>query len=153
MSALGNAVVQFARDHTGQKVGERGECWDLAEQALAHAGAKTSRDFGPVGENTDYIWGTAINLNQLQPGDILQYRDYTIRVTEADGAWQEMTFTHHTAIVRQVLSNGSISVYEQNFNNIRRVTSQNLFIRPGTYGSRTVTVSGSIWAYRPQARS
>jgi hypothetical protein len=49
-------VVVWARGKLGHKIG-RGECWDLGEQA----GANTSNDLGPVGADTDYIWGDPIS--------------------------------------------------------------------------------------------
>ena len=50
--------VEGQDDH---KVG-RGECWDLGEAALKQAGASTSNDFGPVGADTDYVWGDPIDI-------------------------------------------------------------------------------------------
>ena len=108
------------------KIG-RGTCWDLGEQALKNAGAQTSNDLGPVGEDTDYIWGDPIaDLKDVRPGDILQIRDHlittntVIRYVFADGSSIEETDEqtakrgHHTAIVSSSLDgNGVINTYEQ----------------------------------------
>ena len=41
---LNQRVVAFVREHVGRRVG-RGECWDLAAQALDAAGAKWDGDY------------------------------------------------------------------------------------------------------------
>ncbi|WP_128564302.1 hypothetical protein [Methylobacterium crusticola] len=119
-------VVNWTKGNLGTKIG-RGECWDLGEQALKNAGAQTSNDLGPVGEDTDYIWGDSIpSVKDVRPGDILQIRDHvitTITVTKyvfTDGTSLEETREHtaqrghHTAIVSSSPdSNGVISTYEQ----------------------------------------
>ena len=73
---LNQKVVKWAVGKIGQSVGA-GECWDLANSALLQAGAGSSADFGPMGDDADYVWGTPIpDLKDVIPGDILQYRDY-----------------------------------------------------------------------------
>jgi hypothetical protein len=62
-------VVVWARGKLGHKIG-RGECWDLGEAALKQAGASTSSDLGPLGADTDYVWGDPIDLSKVEPGDI-----------------------------------------------------------------------------------
>jgi hypothetical protein len=85
--SLGNRVVAFCRAHLGQKVGN-GECAGLAYQALKSAGAapRGGPDYPGKG---DYVWGRQVVLvesspsgpkltgafSQIQPGDIMQYRD------------------------------------------------------------------------------
>ena len=60
---INQKIVLWAKGKLGKKVG-RGECWDLAEQALKQAGAQTSNDLGPVGDDTDYIWGEKVKNNK-----------------------------------------------------------------------------------------
>ena len=103
-------VVVWARGKLGHKIG-RGECWDLGEEALKQAGASTSSDLGPLGADTDYVWGDPIDLAKVQPGDILQIRNHLVTTTTVieykfkDGSVvtenQEHTAKrgHHTAIV------------------------------------------------------
>jgi hypothetical protein len=119
-------VVIWARGKLGHKIG-RGKCWDLGEQALKQAGASTSNDLGPVGEDTDYVWGDAISdLSQIEPGDILQIRDHLVTIETTteylfkDGSKIEEKSEHtaqrghHTAIVNGKLdSNGGVKTLEQ----------------------------------------
>jgi len=119
-------VVVWARGKLGQKIGH-GKCWDLGENALKQAGASTSNDLGPVGDDTDYVWGDAISdLNQIEPGDILQIRDHLVTtdikieyrfqdgstVVETDERTAKRG--HHTAIVNGKLdANGGVKTLEQ----------------------------------------
>jgi hypothetical protein len=119
-------VVVWARGKLGHKIG-RGECWDLGEQALKQAGANTSNDLGPVGADTDYVWGDPISdLGKIEPGDVLQIRDHLV-TTETkveyvfkDGTKETETSErtakrgHHTAIVNGKLdANGGVRTLEQ----------------------------------------
>jgi hypothetical protein len=119
-------VVVWARGKLGHKIGQ-GECWDLGEQALKQAGANTSNDLGPVGDDTDYVWGDPISdLSKIEPGDILQIRDHLvttetkIEYTFKDGTKETETSErtakrgHHTAIVNGKLdANGGVKTLEQ----------------------------------------
>src|SRR5690242_14388900 len=71
-------VHHWSRGGLGQKVG-RGECWDLAELALQQAGAQGSAAQGPMGDDADYVWGDRVELTEVRPGDILQFRDYMVK--------------------------------------------------------------------------
>lgn len=121
------AVLIWATGKVGQSVAG-GECWDLANSALLKAGAGTSSDFGPSGDDADYIWGDAVSdLKDALPGDILQYRDFsqttTTRTTavfkDSSEQWDERTaeigHPHHTAIISQNSGNGALTVLEQNY--------------------------------------
>ncbi len=139
---INQAVATWARGRIGQQVGA-GECWDLAEQALAASGGRLSGSFGEVTPNADYIWGTRItDLRQLRPGDIIQMRDFTetdtgtTAVTFADGSgWTEeggsTSRGHHTVIVEsQPDAQGRVSVLEQNYGTIgRRVQRNTIYTR------------------------
>lgn len=106
---------------------KKAECWDLAEMALRQAGAKTSYDLGEVGDDTDYVRGSPVDLMKVIPGDILQIRDYdetietVITSTFPDGSTvsrsetKELTHPHHTAIVRGIMDpqTGKIPTLEQ----------------------------------------
>lgn len=168
----GSTVLSFARTHLGLPVG-RGECWDLANEALRSGGDKTSSDYGPVGPTTDYIWGRVISQAELQPGDIIQFRTYHYRMDEsrthpdgsADTSFEEQDRNHHTAIVDSVGAEGRVTVYEQNFEGVRRVAQNTLRLAPSSTESRvhegretitvrrTITVSGSWTCYRPEPRA
>lgn len=115
-------VIAWARGRMGQQVGH-GECWDLADQALRKAGAHSSNS---TEADADYEWGAEIRVSDATPGDVLQFRDYTVTTTTTiskkftDGAEQidteEQTLErpHHTALVDSNPGNGWISILEQN---------------------------------------
>ena len=78
--SLSDRVLAFARQRIGQVQGD-GECFTLADDALRNAGAKSAADFGKVGPDIDYVWGQAVTRAGLQPGDIIQMRDYRADIT------------------------------------------------------------------------
>lgn len=146
-SATNAAVLAFATARMGQRVGA-GECWDLAEQALATANAKTSNDimgWKNVTANADYKWGTPVNKDNLMPGDIIQFRDYKYQLD--DGSYQ--TRPHHTAIVAFVWYYGTVDIIEQNVPQGGSVTKNTLYLTAGSFDGITVTIKGKIWCYRP----
>ena len=157
--SLGTQIVQFAQNRLGRRVGD-GECFALADQALRGAGAKSAADFGSVSAEADYVWGTAVSLTNVQPGDIVQFRDYqyTRREDDDDGAWRENSESrpHHTAIVVSNDGNGQLTLIEQNAppgsaaRRIQMPFSSDTTRRGAT--SVRVTVTGQVWFYRPQAR-
>jgi hypothetical protein len=74
---LNQKVLIWTRGRMGQQVG-RGECWDLADQALSKSGANSSTT---TGADDDYVWGDEIGIGDVIPGDILQFRDYEVTTT------------------------------------------------------------------------
>lgn len=156
MNATSLSVVGFATTQYGKQV-KRGECWDLAEEALKYAGAKTSNDImgaKNVTANADYRWGTPIQVKDVEPGDILQFRSYIAKVTSSNGAWQTQNRPHHTAIVAgvyPVIGAKVVAAYEQNVNNSKSVQLNTIYLTAGTglNGGESVSISGRIWAYRP----
>jgi hypothetical protein len=40
-------------------------------------GAKVAADYGSITPDADHIWAPSVTLAQLQPGDVIQFRDYT----------------------------------------------------------------------------
>ncbi|MCK8493203.1 hypothetical protein M0L20_15150 [Spirosoma sp. RP8] len=155
MNATNLSVAGFAYSQYGNQV-KRGECWDLAEEALKYAGAKTSNDImgsKNVTANADYRWGTPIQVMDVEPGDIIQFRNYTTKVT-SDTGWQTQSRPHHTAIVAAVypvIGAKVVAVYEQNVANNRTVQINTLYLSSGTglNWGESVAVTGKIWAYRP----
>lgn len=159
-------VEAYSRNKAGHHAinGRDGyECTSLVEAALDFANAKSFGDFSqPASE--DYIWGTQIpNLDDLQPGDILQLRDYTseIRTNSDDGGWRTNTLgrRHHSAIVTKIVQKGvTVEVLEQNVDpDHRKIFSNTIYLKNtvfhATKSSVThVTVDGKIWAYHPQAK-
>jgi hypothetical protein len=117
-SPVGPRVVAYCQAHLGQKVGN-GECAGLAFQALKAAGAKprTEPDFPGRG---DYVWGRPIFIAEgsgegpkntgaftdIQPGDVMQYRNVRFGRTHAD---------HHTAVIKEVdPASGVVKAFAQN---------------------------------------
>jgi hypothetical protein len=96
-----------------------GECAGLAYQALKSAGAATRG--GPDYPNKgDYVWGHEVLLveskpngpklkgtfGEIQPGDIMQYRDVRFGRMHAD---------HHTAVVKDIdPASGRVQAFAQN---------------------------------------
>jgi hypothetical protein len=159
---MAERIVAFPRQRRGQRVGD-GECFTLADRALGGAGAKSAADFGAVTPEADYVWGTSVALADVQPGDIIQFRNYrydrevetrTSKEITTDEDFQERP--HHTAIVERVDGNGAITILEQNSPDGSPVTRSQLFFsnRETTSGNRTtkISVRGTFWFYRPQAR-
>lgn len=156
---IGTQVVQYAQARAARRVGD-GECFALADGALRNAGAKSAADFGSVTEDADYVWGAAVSLADVQPGDIIQFRDYEVtrREEKQDGSWQERTEKrpHHTAIVISNQGHGMLRVIEQNSPQGSAVREIQLGFETTTFQSGStsvrITVSGRLWFYRPQAR-
>ena len=127
ISELQRDVVNFAADNIGQRVG-RGECWDLADQALRAAGAEPPRG---------YTFGTPVPLTEIQPGDILQF---TAARFDEPGYWTIMGMPNHTAVVHAVGDTRAF-ILQQNFDGKRYVTTYDLNLNNLT--------SGQIEAFRP----
>ena len=130
ISEIQREVVSFAADNIGKRIG-RGECWDLADQALRAAGAEP-----PKG----YTFGDRIPLNEIQPGDILQF---TSARFDEPGYWTIMGMPNHTAVVHAVGDTRAF-ILQQNFDGKRYVTTYDLNLNNQT--------SGQIEAFRPIPR-
>jgi hypothetical protein len=169
--ALGAKIVAFAASRQGSQVGS-GECFDLVQQALQSAGASGADAFGDITPEGDYVWGTPVRLQDLRPGDVLQFRDYRItrRITTmmqlSDGnvarsqsqAYEERD--HHTAIV-EAAAGDSVWVLEQNVDPAGRVVQQNRVALASHTEEEThvedrslvrteIEVDGEVRAYRPR---
>jgi hypothetical protein len=87
---INQRVFTWTHSKLMRRVG-RGECWDLADQALRQAGAQSSTT---TGANDDYVWGKEVPITTVVPGDILQFRDYvvntviTTKATFIDGSYR-----------------------------------------------------------------
>jgi hypothetical protein len=166
---LGANIVAFALHAQGRQVGD-GECFSLADQALANAGARSAAYYTDVTPDGDYVWGKPVSLATVMPGDILQFRNFHIvrRITATirgdDGAMSQMQSQetedrdHHTAIVTANYGT-SLAIVEQNVEPLGRVVQSNTIeIASGTRQTNNaatqttteVSVEGYIQAYRPQ---
>lgn len=158
-------VAQVLRHRLLQKVGTKavgdGECFALVDRELKKVGAKSAEDFGTITETADYVWGTEVPLSDVQPGDVLQFRDHVVTVrTETSEGWKERTYTrgHHTSVVVAVNGDGSVVVVEQKVKPNPKQITQNTITRlnageetrvPDKSTTVTVTVTGTVKAYRP----
>lgn len=115
-------IYLWAHSKVGHRVGH-GKCWDLANQALQHAGARSS---STTGEDDDYDWGLPVSPAVVIPGDILQFRNHVVTTTVStkatfeDGSSsssEEETVQrrlHHTAIVAANHGTAGLVIFEQN---------------------------------------
>jgi hypothetical protein len=130
-SDLNMKVLEFAQKNLGKQVGN-GQCWTLAAEALAYAGAQPANG---------YVFGDVVALSQAEPGDIMQF--YNVHLVGA-GYWMVLGAPHHTAII-QSIDGQQITMLNQDVNNNLRV--QVSVINLADY------VSGTITVYRPVAAS
>jgi hypothetical protein len=154
--ALEARVLAFAQASFGQKIGT-GQCAELADHALTSNGANTFSDYAPVTNGDDYIWGTRIALTDARPGDIIQFRDYSVTVTtrsRMDEQSDSLDWSHHTAVVEQNVGD-ALLVLEQNVDDSQTVKRGRVPIRATTVSDGRVTTStvieGQLSAYRPKA--
>ena len=107
---LNKLVIEYVDSVIGEKVNS-GECWDLASEALDHAGAYLDRS----SQKSIYIFGEKINPNKdkIIPGDIIQLENVTIEYRKADRIYTE-TMSHHTAIIYKVLKKDHYMIAHQN---------------------------------------
>lgn len=156
MSDLRAKVRAYAAGKYNQQDGD-GECWTLCENALKHAGAKTSSELTKTSNfsTADYVWGKKIKVAEAQPGDILQFRNYKLRKDYTDGGWSETQYPHHSAIVvRNGAHMGWLMVLHQNVEDgnawKKLVVSDFIFIHDSdSQGSYSADVKGKIRAYKP----
>ncbi|MFO0970222.1 MAG: hypothetical protein U0793_32125 [Gemmataceae bacterium] len=137
---LNQRVLAYATGKFGKQVGN-GECWTLAHDALAFAGARRP---GQDGLRV-YEFGRRVALSpaQIQPGDVLQFENITFKHTTAT-SWSTNSFPHHTAIVYRV-SGTQITILQQNVNGDRHVQT-------GVIDLRDLQPGGSLTLFRPVAR-
>jgi hypothetical protein len=160
-ASMADQIVSFPRQRRGQRVGD-GQCFTLVDRALRSAGATSAADHGTVTPDADYVWGTSVNLSDVRPGDVIQFRDYRydreLETRNSDGSvTTEASFQerpHHTAVVERVDGNGAITVLEQNSPDGSPVVRSQLFFSnsSSTSGNRkaTISVKGTFWFYRPE---
>jgi hypothetical protein len=141
----GARLVTYLNDRIAMTIGD-GECWTAADSAI--------REIGAARPGSDlYVWGSVVQHADMQPGDILQFSQFTVTVNQEDGSWAQLSFgaPRHTAIVESVNSDGSVNLLQQNYDGVRSVAGlRNVFLNSGSAGTATVTTSGSVIRYRPQ---
>ena len=134
---LNDKIIEYVNKVIGSKVG-RGECWDLAQEALDENLADWTR---PVN------FGLPLNPagDEIKAGDIIQFR--SIKITEhlpgGVTRYESLGSPDHTAVVYEVLGKKHYIVAHQNVRGNRNVTT-------GEINLSKVT-GGKYWIYRPVA--
>lgn len=102
---LNKKIIKYVKSVKGKKV-DRGECWDLANQALILVEADWDKA---------YIYGNKIDplKDEVFPGDLIQFENVKVRYTEGSTTYTEF-MTHHTAIVYNVIDKGVFEIAHQN---------------------------------------
>ena len=129
-------VLRFAETRIDKQVAD-GDCWKLADLALATAGAlRPGRNGYRV-----YEFGRALKPDQaILPGDIVQFAGARFR--SRNGARYDMP--RHTAIVASV-SGTVIEIMHQNWNGVGKVTRLQLDLAE--------LRAGEVSVFRPQPTS
>lgn len=131
--ALNQRIVDYTVAQEGKKV-DRGECWDLAAQALNGAGAKWDGMYG---------FGRAYDPKKepVLPGDIVQFEGVTME-HRTESSITQFSFMKHTAVVVAVQATGEVTIMHQNFGKAgRKVSSLRLLLSD--------VVKGKLFFYRP----
>ncbi len=130
---LNQKMVEFVDANLKKKVG-RGECWDVAAEALAHAGASW---------DGRYEFGKLIDPEQqdVLPGDILQFENVVAR-DRSGNVTREERMGKHTAIVYRVLDTGVYDIAHQNTDLTGRKLGVSRFLLDSV-------VRGKVLVYRP----
>lgn len=123
-------ILEFCKKNMGKKV-DKGECWDLAKEALDYAGADWETPFN-FGNKYD------LKKQEAQPADVLQFTN--VKFIFKNGS---ATFPQHTAIVYKANKN-LVTVFHQNFNDKRYVDTLTLNLNN--------IKNGKIEGYRPKSK-
>lgn len=102
---LNQQIIEFVNSNMNKKVG-KGECWDLANEALTLVQAKWDGNL-KFGRKLDY------KKECIYPGDIIQFEKVKVKYTENKVTYQE-AMPHHTAIIYEVKGTGDFVLAHQN---------------------------------------
>ena len=102
---LNKRIIEYVESVIGEKV-DRGECWDLAYQALNRFNAEWDGKFQ---------YGKLINPNRepVFPGDIIQFKNVKIKYQITNTTYTEI-MKQHTAIVYKVKRKNVFTIAHQN---------------------------------------
>jgi hypothetical protein len=102
---LNKQIIVFVKNALSKKIG-RGECWDLAAQALNKVGATWDKN---------YVFGREVDIKKdcIYPGDVIQFEGIEIEY-EKKGILYKEELEHHTAIIYKVKDKTNFVVAEQN---------------------------------------
>ncbi|MES2778750.1 MAG: hypothetical protein V4651_02535 [Bacteroidota bacterium] len=129
-------IVEYVNSVIGKKVG-RGECWDLANEALTYANAKWQFPT-TFGKPIDY------KKDQILAGDLIQINNVVME-SKTDTSLVRWKMVEHTAIVYATTAEkGHIRIAEQNVNGVRKVMLSDWNLSD--------VKSGKLQFYRPQPK-
>jgi len=134
---LNKKIVEYAESVIGKKI-DRGECWDLAYQALNRFNAEWDGKFQ---------YGKLINPKRepVLPGDIIQFKNVKIKYQITNTTYTEF-MKQHTAIVYKVKHNNVFTIAHQNTEfSGRKVGLSDLNLNH--------VVKGDVKIYRPILKS
>ncbi|MES2560776.1 MAG: hypothetical protein V4590_13610 [Bacteroidota bacterium] len=126
-------IVEYVKGVVGKKVG-RGECWDLANEALTYANAKWEFPT-KFGRPIDY------KKDKILAGDLIQINNVVME-NKTDTSIVRWKMVEHTAIVYATAEKGKIKIAEQNVNGVRKVMLSDWDLND--------VKSGKLQFYRPQ---
>jgi hypothetical protein len=132
---LNQKVIDYVETTIGDQV-NRGECWDLAYEALERHNAVWDKQ---------YKYGKLYNPKKetVYPGDFIQFKDVEVQYRKGNTIFTE-TMAHHTAVVFRVIDqkNKVFELAHQNTNfSGRKVGLSELDLRNIT--------RGKLMFYRP----
>ena len=133
---LNKKIVSYVKSVIGKQV-DRGECWDIANQALTKNNAKW---------DGEYKYGEPLNFkkDKIFPGDMIQFKNVKVTYTVGNTTYKE-TMTHHTAIVYKVISKDKYELAHQNTGfSGRKVGLSTLDL--------STVVKGKMFFYRPVSK-
>lgn len=135
---LNREVINYTESVLGKKV-DRGECWDLAYQALTRIDAKWDMKFK---------YGKLLDPKKdiVYAGDIIQFKDVMMEYKNETPEGTEIrreTMGQHTAVVYRVNGKGDYELAHQNTSFSGRKVGISRFVLANMK-------KGKIWVYRPE---
>ncbi len=134
---LNREILKYVESVIGKQV-DRGECWDLANQALTRVGAKWDRQFK---------YGKLLDPKKdvIYPGDIIQF--FNVETEKIDTTTEGIitsreTMGQHTAIVYRVNAPGDFELAHQNTSFSGRKVGISRFVLK-------YVKKGKLYIYRP----
>jgi hypothetical protein len=134
LPALNQKILAFVDTKMKKKVG-RGECWDLAAEALNASGAKW---------NGKLKYGRLLDLKKetILPGDIIQFEGVKIKFEEGNAKYTEL-LKHHTGIVYSLKGEKQFDMANQNTEQYGRKVAV-------TFIDLDQVTTGRYFIYRPE---
>ncbi len=142
---LADRILEYCKRHQGKRVGN-GSCTMFVGAALQSAGGTlhgphAAKPDSPQVRSDDLNWGELVfvlervgtefktkgDVKDVRPGDIIQFTRTTLTGSLDDASTYTMTARHHTAIVAEVLAQGTVlNIYHQGANGRKAVSGDQL---------------------------